>query len=180
MRKCPKCDVPLTRVDYEGFPVMHCAECKGYLVPLDRLESIKRAPRTSQEQLKEEASSEFAGDHSGSIRCPRCHAPMEKERVDNPVLTLYLDRCEQCRLVWLDGGELALVQLAYETSREFLNAEELRQRLRELEASPERKAQFEADLARLPDAPDPMSEALGEGMEMLLWSLVRHIPPRSP
>jgi len=171
MRLCPKCEVALTSVSYEGFRILQCPECKGYLVPLDRLESIKRAPRTPQEQLKEEARTEFKGDASAPVRCPRCHGPMEKTPLDVPMLTLQSDRCASCRLVWLDGGELALLQLAYEMSQQFLNAEDMKQRLRELEASPERKAQFEANLAQLPEPADPVADALGGGVGLLLWSL---------
>jgi Zn-finger nucleic acid-binding protein len=179
MKLCPKCQVELSPAVYEGFRVLHCAECKGYLVPWDRLEAIERVPSSTQEELKEEGRREFAGDTTAPLRCPRCRAPMTKERLDVPVLDLHLDRCESCRVAWLDGGELALVQLACEARAKSIEAADLRQRLRELNASPERKAQFEANLARLPDTPDPFSAAVGEGAKMLLWALLDATKPRS-
>jgi Zn-finger nucleic acid-binding protein len=177
VKQCPTCEIELAPVSYEGFRIFHCPKCGGHLLSLDRLESIKRAPKRSQEQLKEEARAEFAGDDDAARRCPRCHRPMEREPADIPGVRVYLDRCPSCRLAWLDSGELAVLQLAYEATREFRSAEDLRRRVRELEASPERKAQFEEDLARLPDASDPMSEAIAEGAGLLLHSLLRGLRP---
>ena len=171
MKECPACGSSLARVSYEGFRVLHCERCGGHLVPLDRLESIKRASHKSPEELKREAAG-FAGDTVAAVRCPRCRAEMRKEPLDVAVVALHMDVCGSCRLAWLDGGELAVLQLAHEASQKSMNAAELRQRMRELEASPERKAQFEAALAKLPDAGTPVEEALGEGAGMLVWALL--------
>ena len=74
---------------------------------------------------------------------------MRKKAADLPLLNIDLDICPGCSLAWLDGGELALLQLVYEASTKFLNAKELKKRLQELDASPKRKAEYEARLSKL-------------------------------
>ena len=141
---------------------MYCAQCKGHLVSSNKLETIKRVTKNTREQLKEEATSEVSTDLVGTILCPRCRRKMRKEQIRVPALTLYIDHCAPCSLVWLDGGELALIQLAYESSHHFVNTQELKQRIQELEASPERKSEFEVALARLPQGENVLKDALKE------------------
>ena len=127
----------------------------------------------SQDELRAEASADFRASSSATLKCPRCHMPMRKQAADLPVLDLQTDICRSCQLVWLDGGELALLQLGYQVKSRFIDAQEFRRRMRELEASPERKARFEEDLAKLPEAKDPLEQALGEAGEELLAALLR-------
>jgi Zn-finger nucleic acid-binding protein len=173
MKKCPVCRIDLLHTDYEGFRVMQCGQCGGHLVPLQRFESIKRVGRKTQDELKAEASSDFTASSLGTLKCPRCHMSMRKQTTDLPVLDLRTDVCPGCALVWLDGGELALLQLGYQAKSKFINAQEFKHRMQELEASPERKARFERNLARLPDAADPLQQALGETGAELLGALLR-------
>lgn len=165
MRKCPVCDLELSLVKYEGYTVRRCGSCNGHLMRLDKMEFIKRADRKTQEQLKSEASAEFSGSSGQQLRCPRCRRPMHKQAINLPVIDLQCDICTGCSLVWLDGGELALVQLAYQSSSGFINAQELKRRMQELEASPDRKAIFKANLANLPETKHPVEEVLGEAGE---------------
>ena len=174
MRKCPVCSVDLVPTDYEGFRVMQCTGCGGHLVPLQRFQSIKRVNRKSPDELKAEASSQFSASSLKTLRCPRCHMAMRKKRADLPVLDLQTDVCRRCELVWLDGGELALLQMGYQATSKFIDAQEFKRRMHELEASPERKARFEDALAKLPMAKDPLEEVLGEAGDMLLRAMLRH------
>jgi hypothetical protein len=65
-----------------------------------------------------------------------------------------IDECANCGLIWLDGGELASLQLAYEASEQGREARELRRRMEEM--PPQRRAEFERALAELPDPPNPV------------------------
>jgi len=170
MKKCPACESPLTHETYEGFPVLHCGQCGGHLVPLRRLEPIKRLQKAPEEQLQQEAAT-FSADSQERLRCPRCNVRMRKEALDVPIVGLHQDVCDNCKLIWFDGGELALVQLVYEQTGAFANVDELRQRMRELEASPERKAAFERALSELPESQLTVESVLSEGGMLLLNSL---------
>lgn len=175
MKNCPICNIPLTPVDYEGLRVWQCLTCKGHLMSFARLDGIKRANRKSEPALKSEASTDFAGSTTQPLRCPRCHIVMDKQALDLPVLDIHTDVCDGCSLVWLDGGELALLQLAFKTSSKSLNSQKLKRRISELEASPERKAAFEANLARLSDSKDTPESILGSASEMLLNPFLREL-----
>ena len=150
MNTCPACYQHLDPVRYEGYKVLHCSACKGYLLELKNLEFISNSTRKSQAQLKTEASSEFKGSTVRVLTCPQCSHRMHKQHLDVPVLNLMGDVCERCSLIWLDPGELAMVQLAYEATPKFIDARNLNQRIQDMEADPERKAAYEANLAGMP------------------------------
>ena len=165
MKNCPICNNSLDPETYEGFCVLRCTKCGGYLVELSRYESIKRIPEKSRAELEAEAQAGFQGDNPMPIRCPRCHVTMFKKTIPVPGFTLHMDICHACALVWLDGGELALAQLAHQASPVFINAQDLKRRSAELEADPERKAAFDEAVARLPKTADPFTE----GVHGTIW-----------
>jgi Zn-finger nucleic acid-binding protein len=173
MRTCPICSTALTPVEYEGVAVQRCDQCRGHLVDLSRVDSIKRITGKSPKELKTEATAEFHGDNPGKIKCPRCHMPMGKQPVKLPGLAMETDFCRACSLVWFDGGELALAQLGYEATPGFADAQEMKRRMAELEASPARKAAFEKDLAKLPEPPGLFEEALRDHAAQALGSILR-------
>ncbi len=178
MKKCPACGSGLTHEKYEGFPVLQCGQCGGHLVPLMRLEPIKRLQRATEEELTQEAAT-FSGDSTERIRCPRCNVYMRKEALDVPLIDgLHQDVCDHCDLIWFDGGELAIVQLAYEQTGAFQNVDELRQRMRELESQPERKAAFERALSELPESTFTVENVLSEGGALFLGLLGGMARPR--
>jgi Zn-finger nucleic acid-binding protein len=143
---------------------------------LPRLESIKRITRKSLNELKAEASAEFRGSNPGCVRCPYCHMRMSKQPIKLPVLALQMDVCCACSIVWFDGGELALAQLGYEATPGFADAQEMKRRMAELQASPDRKAAFEKNLAKLPEPRGLVEEAVdkivGEALEVILRGFV--------
>ena len=113
--RCPVCEAQLKQTPYEGVPVHVCLECRGTLVEADRLHVIERRRqcRWSEAELREIASS-VAADATARRRCPRCLMFMDRIDASWGMCTFHLDRCEPCKAVWLDAGELELVQAAYE------------------------------------------------------------------
>lgn len=172
MNSCPVCHQPLKPVRYEGNKVFHCPACKGYLLERVRLEFIKNSTGKPSSQLKAEAASDFKGSTLPEISCPQCAHRMHKQRLEIPVLNIMADVCERCSLVWLDGGELALVQLAHEASPRFVDARELNRRIQAVDADPDRKAAFEQDLARLP-ADRTEDDAARTSRNWLIWFILR-------
>jgi Zn-finger nucleic acid-binding protein len=173
-RNCPRCAVPLAPEAYEGFPVLRCPDCAGHLLDLSRYEAIRRLPEKSIAELEAEAKESFAGDYPAPIRCPRCHLAMEKRPLDVPGFDLHLALCRACALVWLEGGELALAQLAYQATPAFRDRQELKRRAAELEADPDRKAAFEEAVAKLPLTADPFREGVREGIEDAFFQIIAH------
>ena len=173
MKNCPHCLCNLSPVSYEGLRVFRCEQCRGHLLPSRQLEAIKRLDQKTQDELMQEANTDYHGDGDAKIHCPRCRVTMRKHTIKLPGLTLQLDACRDCDLIWLDGGELALIQLGHESTPQFRNAQELRNRMDALESSPERKAAFEENLAKLPDPADPISDVLSEAGSEVLRAILR-------
>lgn len=160
MPRCPVCDVDLERVEYEGFQIWSCPDCDGHSLSQFRLEGIKRSIAASPEQLGDEAKS-YRGSTGERLRCPGCRARMRKELVKGRIV-VEVDRCEFCEELWLDAGELAMLQLAYEAGEKGSEAAEFRRRVAELDACPERRERFEQNVANLPQSTgNVLGDALG-------------------
>ncbi|HRT05170.1 MAG TPA: zf-TFIIB domain-containing protein [Kiritimatiellia bacterium] len=164
-RDCPICAAPLEQETYEGFPIWRCPECHGTLLDFSRYEAIQSIPDTSLAELEAEAQAGFQGDNPNRIRCPRCRGVMDKRPLRVPGFeNLHLDFCRGCDFVWLDGGELALAQLAYQATPAFREKQEMKRRAAERDADPGRKAAFDEALAKLPDPPGILSETFREAL----------------
>ncbi len=174
MRNCPICNVPLDPETYEGFPVLRCPDCQGHLLGLVRYDSIQRIPEKTLAELEAEAKAGFLGDNPVPIRCPRCHLAMEKRPLSAPGFDLHVDLCRACSLVWLDGGELAMAQLAYQANPAFQDAQKHKQRAADLEADPERKAAFDKAVSKLPRSADPFTEGLHDAVREAFLQIATH------
>ena len=91
---------------------------------------------------------------------------------------LHLDFCRGCSLVWLDGGELALAQLAHQATPGFRDKQEMKRRAAERDADPERKAAFDEAVAKLPEPPGIFSGALREALIDALFTYRGRCGPR--
>jgi Zn-finger nucleic acid-binding protein len=180
MKTCPLCSVYLKPETYEGFRVFRCSQCNGHLLDITRFESIKRIPEKTLPELETEAREEFVADTAGAIRCPRCHITMFKKPIPAPGFNLHCDLCSQCHLVWLDGGELAMAQLAHQATPAFRHIQDMKRRAAELEADPERKAAFTEAVSKLPKHQDMFTEALNESIGEALYAIFTnsHTPTR--
>ena len=163
-RNCPLCAVPLAEEAYEGFPIQRCPQCQGTLLDLARLQAIRNVPEKSLAELEAEARAGFQDDNPALVRCPRCRGAMDKRPLAVPGFDLHLDLCRGCSLVWLDGGELALAQLAYQASPAFRDKQELKRRAAERDADPARKAAFDEAVAKLPEPPGILENSFREAL----------------
>ena len=163
-RACPICAVPLEPEKYEGLRILQCPQCHGHLVDLSRYKSIRRLPENTLAELETEARDHFQGDTPEPVRCPRCHFAMRKRPLHVPGFDLHMDVCGDCSLVWLDGGELAMAQLAHQATPGFRDAQEMKRRSTALDADPERKAAFDEAVAKLPEAPGIFEGAFREAL----------------
>ncbi len=147
---CPTCNQQLNQTEYEGARVQQCGECAGYLVARKRLRLIRSSRERETDTLADDASAEHQPDTIEQIRCPKCRVyRMEKERVrvsDDEVFML--DVCPKCEHVWLDGGELARLQMTFEQSAKAIDAFARQEQLQNLDD--ERREAFEQQLDELP------------------------------
>lgn len=164
MRKCPVCSEQLVRVEYEGANAMTCPDCHGYLIDISSVERIKRSELKSPLQLKNEAKEQYHPNSETELKCPRCRMSMEKVHESLPGVELDLDHCDRCSLIWLDGGELALLQLGYEGTNKATEARRMKQVAAECASDPDRQAEFEHNLSKCKKESDLISEAFVEGL----------------
>lgn len=96
-----------------GLPARECARCGGVQVDL----LAYRAWREAQPEESEDRSAAPGGgvtlvkasDNRHGLVCQRCAGPMQKYRIDTDVSN-FVDLCERCDDVWLDGGEWELLK----------------------------------------------------------------------
>ncbi len=162
--KCPACDTELNRATYENSPVFQCSRCSGYLMQKGRIRAIKSSRDQSTEALEQEVAQEQSPDSVDSLRCPKCLArKMTKERVrikSDDDESFSIDTCRHCNVAWFDGGELARLQLDYETCDEALDEVDFRERAASRTA--EEKEAFEQRLDALPRRRSFFDRAIGE------------------
>ena len=176
-RNCPICNVPLQPEAYEGLLIRRCPQCQGHLLEQTRFEALQRIPQKTLAELETEARAGFTGDTAAPLRCPRCHVTMCKRPFTAPGFDLHLDLCLDCKLVWLDGGELAMAQLVFQASPKFRDTQELQRRAAALDADPERKAAFDEAVAKLPVKLDPFREGLSEAFRDAIFRALAHPGP---
>jgi Zn-finger nucleic acid-binding protein len=161
---CPTCRRPLKRTTYENIQVMQCEECFGYLVARTRLKLIKGSREQKPEALASAAQTERAPDTQERIRCPHCRVEsMRKERVrvgEGEGEEFHLDVCRKCDRVWLDGGELARLQMKFEQSAKALEAFARQERLQTFDD--EKRTELEERIDKLRERSDVFGASLTE------------------
>ena len=147
---CPVCKkVQLVRTKYEDTPVRKCTQCSGYLVQRKRVGAIKNSRQKSDEDFLTEIASSADSDTQKSIHCPGCLSRMSKKKESVGSERYWLDECLKCDWAWFDAGELAKLQLHYESSEQALELFRFQDRLESM-TEDERK-EYEARIAALPD-----------------------------
>jgi Zn-finger nucleic acid-binding protein len=108
-RNCPVCRSALETALLEGEDVGYCRQCRGFLSATDafgRVVAKRRALHGPHEQITEPFDPE---ELNRVVRCPGCEGRMETHPYfggGNAVV----DTCESCHWIWLDAGELAIIE----------------------------------------------------------------------
>ncbi|HAX61999.1 MAG TPA: hypothetical protein DCX95_05540 [Elusimicrobia bacterium] len=122
--RCPRCNVPLVEMQYEGTFTLHCSFCDGDLLKYGILEKIisRKDKVFSDDKIRNvktwrnlQRVNIPAIDNFPNIRCPICNTQMAM--VFQSMFTgVVIDRClnKNCRAVWCDGGELEKIQILVE------------------------------------------------------------------
>ncbi len=156
--KCPICKLDLVRGKYIGATVHECMGCQGALLVTARADRIERRVNKNVAQLVREIATTTAGDTQETVRCPRCRAEMAKRPIRQ--LGLSVDDCQQCGMSWFDGGELAALQLLFESKPQTVELNRMRERLEQM--TEEERLEYEANIRRLTDLGSPVGQAFRE------------------
>ena len=116
----------MTRVEEEGVPSCICQQCFGRWIAETAMHRRTRldvqqtqggsggegGSDLMRQPLEELAEIAATADSKTPLRCPTCEKPMLKDRF-HQMIPVLIDRCKQCRSMWLDTGEYLLIRRLY-------------------------------------------------------------------
>lgn len=108
---CSICYVPLALATLEGARFLYCQTCHGVLLPRQSFPQLidsltrKAVPTEYHPQPIDQRELER------TIDCPHCTGAMEVHPYYGPG-NVVIDSCHQCRMIWLDHGEIDIVAQA--------------------------------------------------------------------
>ena len=118
---CPNCQHSLTQEDYEGVEIDRCTHCQGVYLDDGELKHINEAREktfSSEDiaavngiQSKIQANEE---EMAGQIQCPKCAGSTMSRRHFAGQSGIVIDRCPDCKGLWLDAGEIEKIQILVE------------------------------------------------------------------
>jgi Zn-finger nucleic acid-binding protein len=113
---CPACGNPLRDLSLNTTEFTACAACGGLWFDRGELGAVAALPESVLARYEGRA----APHGSQSRRCPRCHTTLRQEAYGSG--GLITDTCDDCRGVWLDGGELRRAAAALKGSAQHTPA----------------------------------------------------------
>lgn len=101
--KCPKCSSSMEIVQFGGFEVQRCSDCKGLWFHNFEQEELKAIPHSEDIDIGDPATGrEF--NKQGDLTCPECHTQMIRMVVrEQP--HIWFESCASCHGAFFDAGE---------------------------------------------------------------------------
>lgn len=109
---CPRTGTPLTQVRVGGIEVDISEACGGVFFDQREIEAFKSKNEARGSALARHLQ-QFANDKldlNQRIKCPKCTDVVMMRRYESPLHLIEIDECPQCAGIWLDTGELSLLQ----------------------------------------------------------------------
>jgi Zn-finger nucleic acid-binding protein len=106
---CPVCQVPLVSALIEGETVCYCEHCRGFLTQTATFAAIVTKRRALHRPHESRPDPFDPAELKRGVSCPSCRRRMDTHPYfggGNAVV----DTCEDCGLIWLDAGELAVIE----------------------------------------------------------------------
>ena len=112
---CPKCLADMNEIVVEGVTIDVCSGCKGIWLDPGELAMLRRA-ETDLPGSSEQLASGPRFLETTTYICPRCEGGFESFEYA-PGTGLIIDRCQSCRGIYLDPGELKKVRTVTDSQR---------------------------------------------------------------
>ncbi len=107
--QCCKCSQPLELGKLRGMlDVCFCQSCRGYVIDSESLGEVIQQLRGSYEGEDDKPQPINPDDLDAGHPCPACLEPMDAHPYYGPG-NVVIDTCRNCKLGWLDHGELATI-----------------------------------------------------------------------
>jgi Zn-finger nucleic acid-binding protein len=108
---CSICTTPLVAGMIVGRRVQFCEQCWGVLAAGTDFAEIVRVRRASYKGATDPPRPADPRELARDVACPVCRGPMETHPYYGPG-GVTIDSCGHCALVWLDRGELGMIERA--------------------------------------------------------------------
>ena len=108
---CPVCEEPLVAGAIDEIRVLHCRECRGVLVGHENFAAIVRTRRAGYTGDRTPPRPIDPEELERTLHCPTCNQILDTHPYYGPG-NVVIDTCGRCCHIWLDHGELALIEKA--------------------------------------------------------------------
>jgi Zn-finger nucleic acid-binding protein/membrane associated rhomboid family serine protease len=112
---CPIDSHQLEQKDFRGFEIDLCSECRGlwfdegqFLATVKNISTLT-LPEKYQLESPKDSTRPVAVLHDRGLRCPKDNSKLETLNYGGAT-NIFLDRCDTCKGIWLDGGEITRVK----------------------------------------------------------------------
>ena len=114
--QCPNCQSRLREIDYEGIHIETCDDCGGEWLDDRELRlttGIREVRFTTEEKQAIVQSHSISGvklkDVDRDLPCPKCQGTTDAINYGGDT-GIIIDRCTECKGLWLDAVELEKIQ----------------------------------------------------------------------
>ena len=108
---CPACGDQLVAAIVDSVPCRACPTCFGVSLPQASFGELVATRRADYRGADRPAAPLSPLDLQHQRECPICRETMEVHPYYGPGNTV-IDSCSDCRVVWLDAGELSTIEQA--------------------------------------------------------------------
>ena len=118
--KCPNCGGRLRAIEYEGIHLETCDSCQGEWLDAEELKQVVKARQVRFDEQERRAIAESTtiqgvklDQVDRDLTCPKCGGQTDAINYGGDT-GIIIDRCTQCRGIWLDAKELERIQMLVE------------------------------------------------------------------
>jgi Zn-finger nucleic acid-binding protein len=120
-KPCPVCKSRLSDGLIEAQPLLYCSHCHGMLLSMDKFLPLVQELRAAREGPAHFLARD--ADPGRILNCPLCSKEMDNHPYGGGG-NVYIDSCEPCSVIWLDGGELRRIVMAPDREPLYLKYED--------------------------------------------------------
>ena len=106
---CPACSAELQVASLLKMRVLHCANCRGFLMKQDRFRILVSNLRAGTADPPVVPDPVDKKDLLRQVQCPHCRHVMDTHVYGGPG-NVIVDNCPRCMVIWLDYGEMKKIR----------------------------------------------------------------------
>lgn len=108
---CPVCGIVLHAARVDAFAALSCTRCRGVLLTNEHFGHVVRQRRKLRQTPPHDPIPLDAEDLRRELHCPCCGGPCDTHPYYGPGAVV-VDTCPRCHVIWVDHGELYVIEHA--------------------------------------------------------------------